>query len=203
MRTGVISLYAGATAPAGYLVCDGSAVSRTAYSELFSVIGTSYGPGDGSTTFNLPNLAGRVVIGVSSGHALATSGGEETHVVIADELPAHTHTVPQHGHGNNITATTPKLTHTVTQPNRSYTPPSGRTNAGRGSNYNLYTSTTSSTASRTAKLTVANHAAGDCTMSGGVTDCPAFDSENAGGGVGHNNMQPFITMLYVIGTGDN
>lgn len=52
---GVISMYAGNTAPAGYLLCDGSAVSRSVYSSLFSIIGTSYGSGNGSTTFNLPN----------------------------------------------------------------------------------------------------------------------------------------------------
>lgn len=52
---GVISMYAGSVAPTGYLLCDGSAVSRSTYSSLFSVIGTSYGSGNGSTTFNLPN----------------------------------------------------------------------------------------------------------------------------------------------------
>ena len=59
MRTGIISLFAGSTAPRGYLVCDGSAVSRDDYSALFAVIGTTYGAGDGSTTFNLPDLSGR------------------------------------------------------------------------------------------------------------------------------------------------
>lgn len=52
---GVVMMYAGTTAPSGYLLCDGSAVSRSTYSILFSVIGTNYGAGDGSTTFNLPN----------------------------------------------------------------------------------------------------------------------------------------------------
>ena len=59
---GTVEAYSGNTAPNGYLLCDGSAVSRTTYSDLFSVIGTTYGSGDGSTTFNLPNLKGRTVV---------------------------------------------------------------------------------------------------------------------------------------------
>lgn len=60
--SGVIQMYAGSTAPTGYLLCDGSAVSRTTYSALFSVIGTSYGVGNGTSTFNLPNPDGNVNI---------------------------------------------------------------------------------------------------------------------------------------------
>ena len=59
---GTVEAYAGTTAPNGYLLCDGSAVSRTTYSDLFNVIGTTYGIGDGSTTFNLPNIKGKVVV---------------------------------------------------------------------------------------------------------------------------------------------
>ena len=55
---GSISMYAGSTAPTGYLLCDGSAVSRTTYADLFTAIGTTYGVGDGSTTFNVPNVNG-------------------------------------------------------------------------------------------------------------------------------------------------
>lgn len=61
---GSIKLYAGSTAPDGYLFCDGTPVSRTIYSELFAVIGTTYGSGDGSTTFNLPDLRGKVAVGL-------------------------------------------------------------------------------------------------------------------------------------------
>ena len=64
--TGTIIAYAGTTAPDGYLMCDGSAISRTTYSALFNVIGTSFGSGDGSTTFNLPNLMGRFLQGGST-----------------------------------------------------------------------------------------------------------------------------------------
>lgn len=63
---GSIQMYAGSTAPSGWLICDGSAISRTDYADLFSVIGTTYGTGDGSTTFNLPNLKGKVPVGIDS-----------------------------------------------------------------------------------------------------------------------------------------
>jgi phage-related tail fiber protein len=60
--TGVILAFGGSSAPAGYLLCDGAAVSRATYAALFAVIGTGYGVGDGATTFNLPSLKGRVPI---------------------------------------------------------------------------------------------------------------------------------------------
>lgn len=63
LPAGLTSPYAGATAPAGWLLCDGSAVSRTTYVRLFTAIGTVYGIGDGSTTFNLPDARGRVIAG--------------------------------------------------------------------------------------------------------------------------------------------
>lgn len=70
---GMISPFGGSTAPAGWLICDGSAISRTNYAKLFSVIGTAFGSGDGSTTFNLPDLSGKTTMGVETGHALGAS----------------------------------------------------------------------------------------------------------------------------------
>lgn len=67
LPTGTIQMYGGASAPTGWLLCNGSAISRSVYSTLFSAIGTSYGAGDGSTTFNIPDLVGRVPVGLSSG----------------------------------------------------------------------------------------------------------------------------------------
>lgn len=63
---GSILLYSGSTAPNGWLICDGSAVSRTTYADLFTIIGTTFGSGDGSTTFNLPNLKGKIPVGYDS-----------------------------------------------------------------------------------------------------------------------------------------
>jgi microcystin-dependent protein len=103
MPAGTIILFAGSSPPAGYLACDGSAVSRTTYANLFAAIGTAWGAGDGSTTFNVPDLRGRSAVGVSPGglgtdrptaRVLASHGGEETHVLTIPEIAAHTHGSP-------------------------------------------------------------------------------------------------------------
>lgn len=91
---GVILPYAATTTPAGWLQCNGNEVSRTTYSQLFAVIGTKYGLGNGTTTFNLPNLKRKFLVGydpADSSLRVADTGGEETHVLTVQELPAHTH----------------------------------------------------------------------------------------------------------------
>jgi len=92
---GVINMFAGNTPPVGYLICDGSEISRATYSELFAVIGTTYGFGDNSTTFNLPNFGGRVPVGVNAlepeFNALNNTGGAKEHTLTTAEMPNHTH----------------------------------------------------------------------------------------------------------------
>lgn len=83
--------YAGDTAPTGWLFCDGSAISRTTYADLFAVIGTTYGVGDGSTTFNLPDSRGRALIGVGTGSGLTARS-------LADQVGAESVNL-QHYHG--------------------------------------------------------------------------------------------------------
>jgi microcystin-dependent protein len=94
---GVINMFAGSTAPLGWLICDGSAVSRSTYSDLFSVIGTTYGEGDGSTTFNLPDLRGRIGVGKDSNDTdfdtLGETGGSK-------ELQKHSHLLKMNGDNN-------------------------------------------------------------------------------------------------------
>lgn len=85
--TGLIAPFAGAAAPDGWLLCDGAAVSRTQYAALFAVIGTVYGAGDGSSTFNLPDLRGRTAVGVDSDNAAGTAAGEKAHTLTQNELP--------------------------------------------------------------------------------------------------------------------
>lgn len=91
LPTGMMINYGGSSAPSGWLLCDGSAVSRTTYAALFAVIGTTYGAGDASTTFNLPDLQGKFALGAGGGFALGATGGEEDHLLTVDELPAHDH----------------------------------------------------------------------------------------------------------------
>ena len=76
--TGTIVPWTDSSLPSGFLECDGSNVSRTTYADLFGVIGTTYGSGDGSTTFGLPDLQDNVAVGKSGTKALATTGGANT-----------------------------------------------------------------------------------------------------------------------------
>lgn len=198
---GIIMPFAGTVAPEGYLFCDGSAVSRMTYATLYAVIGDTSGAGDGSTTFNLPDLGGRVPLGVSSTHLLGTTGGSETVTLTEQELPAHVHEVPQHGHADTIGATTPEFSHSITQPVFNYNKPNQNNRHQYSYSDGCYSGTTTATASKATNAAVSNHAAAACTMGGGISDCAAFDTEPDGGSVGHSNMQPFVTLNYIIYTG--
>lgn len=91
--TGAILAYAGSTAPTGWLLCNGATISRTTYAALFAVLGTTYGAGDGSTTFALPDMRGRVGVGIGANGVttLGQTGGEQTHVLTVTEMPNHSH----------------------------------------------------------------------------------------------------------------
>lgn len=108
LAEGMVMPYAGSTAPSGWLMCYGQAVSRTTYSALYAICGTTYGAGDGSTTFNVPDLRGRVVAGWDSmggtsanrltnqsgginGDGIGNTGGTELQALTVAQLPAHTH----------------------------------------------------------------------------------------------------------------
>ena len=110
---GVITQYGGTTAPTGWLLCQGQAISRVnaLYTRLFTAIGTNYGIGDGSTTFNVPNLQGSIPVGKdatqSEFDALAETGGSKTSTLSTANLPSHQHgvgtivpnTIANHLHG--------------------------------------------------------------------------------------------------------
>lgn len=104
---GGIVEFAGATAPKGWLLCDGSAVSRTDYAELFETIGITFGAGDGSTTFNLPNRKGKTGVGVDSSNekfaSIGATFGEEEHKLTIDEMPKHKHIGLLSSNGGELT----------------------------------------------------------------------------------------------------
>ena len=105
--TATIVPWSAAAVPSGFLECDGSAVSRSTYAALFTIMGTTYGVGDGASTFNVPNLSDNVAVGKSNNKALASTGGANTvtptgnvagstanHTLSTAELASHNHPVP-------------------------------------------------------------------------------------------------------------
>lgn len=181
---GVVNPFAGSTAPSTYLLCFGQAVSRSEYAGLFAVISTTYGSGDGSTTFNVPDLRGRAVAGVdnmggtdagrlSIANTLGTATGAETHTLSSAEMPSHTHTQNSHNHTQNAHAHdfigrfggSTTISSTLSAP--------GSANFyGVGSDY-------------VASATATNQAA-------------TATNNNTGGSSAHNNMQPTIVLNYII-----
>jgi microcystin-dependent protein len=119
LPAGIVSPYAGTTAPTGWLLCAGQTVSRTTYAVLFAVVSTTYGAGNGSTTFTLPDLRGRVPAGKDNmngtdagrltnallsgvdGDTLGAVGGDDGHQLSVPQMPAHTHTYTRRAQGSS------------------------------------------------------------------------------------------------------
>lgn len=96
--SGVIIQFAGSTAPTGYLACNGAAVARTTYPNLFAAIGTTWGAGNGTTTFNIPDLRGMFVRGTGTNGTYSTSVGPALGAYQADQFASHTHIATDSGH---------------------------------------------------------------------------------------------------------
>lgn len=170
--------------PAGWLLCSGQTVSRTDYPTLFRTIGTTFGAGDGSTTFTLPDLRGRTIIGAGAGagltsRAVGARGGAETHTLSENEIPRHNHrgtteTAGSHNHSSNcdggrLSLSTYTGEHTM----------NGSINDGPGEP-DLY----------------ANPVALNIQDNGAHQH--DFTTSFVGSGDAHNNMQPFLSLAYII-----
>ena len=105
---GAIIPYGGVVVPDGWFACDGAAISREDYADLFAVIGETFGTGDGSSSFHLPDAIGRVLSGPTAGHPVGTTAGSNDITISVDNLPAHDHAiaidaVDNHGHSGSFT----------------------------------------------------------------------------------------------------
>lgn len=166
---GTILAMASTAHPTGWLNCNGSPVSRATYAELFAVIGTTFGAGDGSTTFNLPNLAGRIGVMLDTGqvewNAIGKVGGEKAHTLTIAEMPSH-------NHGGATGSSAVGINSTIIMASSN---PSG------GTHYN-------------ARGTATSPVPGDALS--GTSHSHVISSQ--GGGDAHNNIQPYIVLNYVI-----
>jgi len=174
--TGTIADFAGDVTPGGWLICDGSTISRVEYAELFSVIGETYGQGNGTTTFKIPECLGRVNVCRnpidSDFDELGVTGGIKTVSLTSAQMPIHTHTQNSHNH------TQEAHNHGVS-PGMWMNENSGNNLVGNpaGSYANVGNPIAAATA---------------------VNVAATATNQNAGGGEGHSNLQPFIVFNRII-----
>jgi microcystin-dependent protein len=208
----MIMPFAGSTAPSGWLFCTGGELSRADEAGLFSAIGTTYGAGDGSTTFNLPDMRDRMPVGAGATYPLGATGGEATHRLSVAEMPSHTHTQNSHNHTQNShnhaqnshthgdtfavgSAGAHAHTFDVNNEGNSGGPPLVGSNRAAGSR------STDSAGAHTHPLNGAVVAATASNVAATATNVAATAvNQSTGGGDAHNNMPPYIAMNYIIKT---
>jgi microcystin-dependent protein len=180
MTAGSMTMFAGSTSSIGWLVCDGSAVDRTTYADLYSVIGTTYGAGNGSTTFNLPDMRGKGAIGYKSNetafNAIGKTGVEKTHTLTTVEMPSHTHDV------NPASVNTSSDTHTHGY-DHYYDGYDGVYDYGTDAGDDQ-----SDMRGYTTDSDTHNHS----------VDIPNTTSTSTGSGAAHNVLDPYIVMNFII-----
>ncbi|ASM62297.1 minor tail protein [Arthrobacter phage Nightmare] len=152
---GVISIFGGTVPPPGWMLCDGAAISRTTYADLFAAIDVVYGAGNGTTTFNVPDFRGRVPVGYDATQtefdSLGETGGAKTHTLTVNEMPTHNHIIKGY---------------------------QGVDNKDFSGNNGAFAAADAATV--------------------------AYDqqTQSAGGGAAHNNLQPYSVVQYIISIGN-
>ncbi len=184
------------SAPSGYLVENGAAVSRTTYADLFAVIGTTYGIGDGSTTFNLPDSRGRVGVNRNSSDiefdTLGKKYGTKVEILTISQMPSHTHIQNAHTHG----VSDPGHNHTQnghTHP-QIVTAPTG---GGTGIRYDYDADGNGQYYSQGIQTGVTTATNNPSTTGISVVSTTAVNQSTGSGG-SHDNLQPTVTKLFVI-----
>lgn len=199
--TGSILMYGAITPPGGWLACDGSAVSRTQYAALFAIISTTYGAGDGTSTFNLPNLAAHFALGrdAAGTYPIGSSGGEATHTLLLAELAMHAHAATLADHQHGIPASGD---HTHTDQGHGHPMPiSAQALCAGGQSGALWLGGIIDTQLGYANLTRSGNIGPTQTywtsQYGGI---PPITVGNNGSGQPHNNMPPYTVVSYIIKT---
>ncbi len=171
--TGMMMAFGSAVPPDGWQVCDGSPVSRTDFAALFSVIGTTWGIGDGTTTFNLPNLIDRFLVGAGAAPVGGT-GGNASVTLTTGQLPAHNHGVNDPGH-----------IHAVTDPGHVHTSLVAASTNTTGTNTD--SAVAGNTGSALTGLSVNSHTTG-------------ITTNNTGSGDAVPTVPPFAAAIWIIKT---
>jgi microcystin-dependent protein len=214
--TGSIFMFGGTTAPGGTVLCDGSALSRTAFSNLFSIISTIYGAGDGTSTFNVPNFVARMPLGPSGTHAIGTRGGTEVETLSTAQMPSHTHPGVNHQHPFTGVDHLHYMDHTHPIPagqfSHAHTIPSALANVTVNSpggsplsmcQHVLADSTAAATlpAGGTTNASTAYTSAADRSLASTTAGADRDLTTGAtGGGGSHNNLPPFQVVQFIIKT---
>ncbi len=187
---GTIVAYAtSAPPPGGWAYCNGAAISRSANPNLFSLIGTTFGAGDGSTTFNVPSIIDKTIVMFSNLFTFNQVGGEENHTLALAEIPNHNHGYSQTAHSHSDSG----HGHSDTGHTHAYTAPVNGVTVTLGSSAYALGTTATATGTGYAAIT---------TGYANIQAQVASISFSAQGGSGaHNNMQPFIALSYIIKIG--
>ena len=200
-EVGAIKPWAKATAPVGYLLCDGTAVSRTTYADLFAIISTTYGAGNGSTTFNTPDLQGKMPQGYDGNtYNLAGTGGANTVTVAVTNNQAATNatnqTVSVTGSISNTSLTTAQLaSHTHTAASNYVRGSGGGTNVAIGRSIVQNDGNNADLAANAGSGTGHNHSH---TLSGTLTGNITTSLTGAVTAAGTNSFSPFVVVNYII-----